>query len=139
MKTSALIASLLVLYSAFAHAADVSIPQHDADLIKKADSVHVTGTNDLGGSESFDIHDRKALAEFKGYLTDNRFTPVPKSLKPKFKSPSAYMVTFLSNNAPVLKVVVIADSILDVPDDPMYYMESDSYSANLMAPLLRLR
>jgi hypothetical protein len=139
MKTSVLVAGLCVLCSGFAHAADVSIPQHDIDLIKTANSVHVVGTNDLGGSESFDIHDRKALTQFVGYLTDNRFTPVPKSLKPKFKSMSAYMVTFLSNNAPVLKLVIIGDSVVDLPDDPMYYMESDSYSANLMAPLLRLR
>jgi hypothetical protein len=139
MKTWVVVLALMFSLAGTVRAADVTIPQHAIDLIKTADSVHVVGTNDLGGDESFDIHDRKALGQFVGYLTDNRFTPVPKSLNPKFKSRSAYMVTFQSNGAPVLKLVIIGDSIIDLPGEPMYYMESDSYSANLMAPLLRLR
>jgi hypothetical protein len=123
----------------FAQAADVGLPPRDVDLIKAADVIHVVGTNDLGGDESFTIHDRKAIGQFVGYLTDNRFTPVPKSLNPKFKSRSAYMVTVQANGAPTLKLVIIGDSILDIPGDPMFYMESESYSENLMAPLLRLR
>ena len=139
MKTCLLTLIAFALCSRVASAADVSIPPHDLELIKTADSVHVVGTNDLGGNESFDIHDRKALAQFVSYVTDNRFTPVPKSLKPKFKSMSAYMVTFRSNGAPVLKLAIIGDSIIDLPADPMYYMESDQYTENLMGPLLRLR
>ena len=139
MKTGFAVLSLLLVLAGPPPAGDVTIPQHDIDLIKAADSVHVVGTNDLGGNESFDIHDRKALGQFIGYLTDNRFTPVPKSLNPKFKSRSAYMVTFQSNGAPVLKVVIIGDSIVDLPGEPMYYMESEEYSDNLMASLLRLR
>jgi hypothetical protein len=39
----------------------------------------------------------------------------------------------------VLQIQVIADSVLDIPNDASYYMESDRHSDNLMAPLLRLR
>jgi hypothetical protein len=139
MKSIWLALVALILCSSPTKASDIRIPEPDITLIKSADSVHVVGTNDLGGNESFDIHDRKALAQFDDYLTSERFTPAPKNLKPKFKSLSAYMVTFLSNGTPVLKLTIIADSIVDLSNDPMYYMESESYTENLMEPLLRLR
>ena len=34
---------------------------------------------------------------------------------------------------------VIADSVLDIPNDDSFYMESDRHSDILLAPLLRLR
>jgi hypothetical protein len=103
------------------------------------DLVEVSGTNDLGGAENFSIHDRKAIRQFTDLLADDRYIAAPKSLKPKFKSASAYKIRLSSQGVPVLELTVIGDSILDIPGDPMFYVESDSYSENLMAPLLRLR
>ena len=129
----------LLLVTALAHAGDVAIPRQDVDLIRTADLVEVSGTNDLGGAENFSIHNVKALREFTDLLTDDRYTTAPKSLKPHFKSLSAYKIRLSSKGTTVFELQVIADSILDIPNDPMFYVESDSYSANLMAPLLRLR
>jgi hypothetical protein len=133
--------ALVALFVAIglAEASDVSIPQHDIDLIRTADIVEVSGTNDLGGAENFSIHDRQAIRQFTGLLSDDRYITAPKSLKPKFKSASAYKIRFSSQGVPVLELTIIGDSILDIPGDPMFYVESDSYSENLMAPLLRLR
>ncbi len=125
--------------SAFGDTPDISIPAHDIDLIKTTDFVEVTGTNDMGGHEDFTIHNAKAISEFVKFLTSERYTAVPKSLKPEFKSKSAYDVRLSSNGTPVLELQVIADSILDLPDETLFYMESDLHSDNLMAPLLRLR
>jgi hypothetical protein len=122
-----------------ADAADIGIPQHDSDLMRTADLVEVSGTNDLGGAENFSIHDRKTIRQFTDLLTDDRYIAAPKSLKPKFKSASAYKIRFSSQGAPMLELMIIGDSIVDIPGDPMFYVESDSYSENLMAPLLRLR
>ncbi len=139
MKNSlpALLSLLLVMD--VAKATDVSIPQRDIDLARTADLVEVSGTNDLGGAEAFSIQDRKALRQFIDLLTDDRYTTAPKSLKPQFKSLSSYRVRLSSHGAPVLEFQVIADTVLDLPGDPLYYVESDSYAENLMAPLLRLR
>jgi hypothetical protein len=133
--------TLVALFVAIdlAEASDIGIPQHDIDLVRTADLVEVSGTNDLGGAENFSIHDRQTIRQFTDLLTDDRYTAVPKSLKPKFKSASAYKIRLSSHGAPVLDLTIIGDSILDIPGDPMFYMESDSYSENLMAPLLRLR
>jgi hypothetical protein len=133
--------ALVTLFVAIgrAEAADIGIPQHDSDLMRTADLVEVTGTNDLGGTENFNIHDHQAIRQFIDLLTDDRYTAVPKSLKPKFKSASAYRIRLSSHGAPLLELTIIGDSVLDIPGDPMFYMESDSYSENLMAPLLRLR
>ena len=133
--------ALVALFVAIdlAKASDIGIPQHDIDLVRTADLVEVSGTNDLGGAEDFSIHDRQAIRQFTDLLTDDRYTAAPKSLKPKFKSSSSYKIRFSSQGAPVLELTIIADSILDIPGDPMFYVESDSYSENLMAPLLRLR
>ncbi len=120
-------------------AKDITISEKDIALMKTADDVHVSGTNDLGGAENFEIHNIKAIREFIGLLTDDRYTAAPKSLKPKFKSLSTYTVRLSAKGSPVMELRVIADSVLDLPGDPMFYVESDSYSANLMAPLLRLR
>ena len=118
---------------------DIAIPEKDIALIKTTDDVQVSGTNDLGGAENFEIHNIKAIREFIALLTDDRYTAAPKSLKPKFKSLSSYQVRLSSNGAQVLELTIIADTVLDIPGDPNFYLESDSYSANLMAPLLRLR
>jgi hypothetical protein len=133
--------ALVALFVAIglAEASDVSIPQRDIDLIRTVDLVEVSGTNDLGGAENFSIHDRKAIRQFTDLLADDRYIAAPKSLKPKFKSASAYKIRLSSQGVPVLELTVIGDSILDIPGDPMFYVESDSYSENLMAPLLRLR
>jgi hypothetical protein len=122
-----------------AKASDTSIPQHDIDLIMTADLVEVSGTNDLGGAENFGIHDRKAIKQFTDLLTADRYIAAPKSLQPKFKSASSYKIRFSSQGVTVLELTIIGDSILDIPGDPMFYVEADSYTENLMAPLLRLR
>ncbi len=125
--------------SARCNTPDVSIPDHYIDLIKTTDTVEVTGTNDLGGAEDFSIHDSKAISQFVKLLTSDRYTAVPKDLKPDFKSKSSYKVRLLSQGAPVLELQIIADSILDISTETSFYMESDRHSDNLMAPLLRLR
>ncbi len=139
MKAGLLVLTLFLSGSGLTKANDVAIPSKDIVLMKSADDVQVVGTNDLGGAENFEIHDIKAIREFIGLLTDDRYTTAPKSLKPQFKSASAYTVRLLSKGAPVLELKVIADSVLDLPGDPMFYLEDDRYSENLMAPLLRLR
>ena len=139
MKNSLLAFLSLLLAMHVAKGADVSIPQSDIDRIKTADLVEVSGTNDLGGAENFSIQDRKAIRQFIDLLTDNRYTTAPKSLKPQFKSLSSYQVRLSAQGAPVLEFRVIADTVLDLPGDPLFYVESDSYSENLLAPLLRLR
>lgn len=125
--------------SAFADTPDVYIPAHEIELIKTADYVEVSGTNDLGGAENFSIHNAKAIAQFVGLLTSDRFTAVPRSLKPRFKSLSFYRIRLSSKGSALLQVRMIGDSILDLPGETSFYMESDRYSENLMAPLLRLR
>jgi hypothetical protein len=136
----AVLACLAGFYTtAFADEPDISIPTREIALIKTTDYVEVSGTNDLGGAEDFTIHNTKAIRDFVELLTSERFNAVPKSLKPTFKSMSSYKVRLSSKGTPVLQLQVIADSILDLPGEPAYYMETDNYSANLMAPLLRLR
>lgn len=139
MRRALGIAFVLVLMPLAVHAADLRIPQRDIDLIRSADLVEVTGTNDLGGAENFSIHNAKAIRQFTDMLTDDRYYTAPKTLKPKFKSLSSYKVKLSRSGAPLLELTLIADSVLDLPDEPLYYVESDSYQANLMAPLLRLR
>jgi hypothetical protein len=124
---------------ASASPSDVSIPNRYSERIKAADYVEVSGTNDLGGPENFAIRDPKAIGQFIQYLTDDRYTAVPKNLKPNFKSMSAYKVRLSAKGAPLLELRVIADTVLDLPNETSFYMESDQYSENLMAPLLRLR
>lgn len=136
----ALLACLTLLYlPAFAGTPDVSIPDRYISLIKTTDLVEVSGTNDLGGAENFSIHDAKAISQFVKFLTSDRYNAVPKDLKPEFKSMSSYKVSLSSHGTPVLELQIIADSVLDIPGETSFYMESDRHSDNLMAPLLRLR
>ena len=139
MKFLSTVAVIFVICCDLARATDVGIPERDADLIKSADAVEVTGTSDSRAPEAFTIHDRKAILQFADLLTSDRYTAVPKSLKPKFKAPSSYKIRLMAGNSVVMELQVIGDSILDIPSEPMFYMESESYSENLMAPLLRLR
>jgi hypothetical protein len=125
--------------SARADAPDISIPQQETDLIKTTDYVEVSGTNDLGGADAFTIHNSKAIAQFVGLLTSDRYVAVPKSLQPKFKSLSFYQVRLSAHGSAVLEFRIIADSILDFPGETSFYMQSDRHSDNLLAPLLRLR
>lgn len=141
MKLGLVVAACLAGFCtpALADQPDIRIPAHEIELIRTTDYIEVSGTNDLGGAEDFTIHNLKAIREFVELLTSERFNAVPKNLKPTFKSMSSYKVRLSSKGAPVLQLQVIADSILDLPGEPAYYMESDHYSENLMAPLLRLR
>jgi hypothetical protein len=125
--------------SALGATPDIGIPEGDAELIKGTDYVEVSGTNDLGGTEDFSIHNSKAISQFVDFLTSDRYTPVPKNLKPQFKSLSRYKIRLSAKGALLLEFQIIADSILDIPHESLFYMESDGYSDNLMAPLLRLR
>jgi hypothetical protein len=123
----------------FGDTPDIAIPEHYAELIKTADCVEVSGTNDKGKPEDFTIHNFKAISQFVQLLTSDRYTAVPKDLKPKFKSLSFYKVRLSAKGAPVLELRVIADSVLDMPNETSLYMQSERHSDNLMAPLLRLR
>jgi hypothetical protein len=137
----ALLAALFVVTGlpAFAETPDVSIPAAWIERIKPTDLVEVKGTNDAGGAEDFSIHNAKALAQFIGFLTSERYTAVPKSLKPEFKQHSIYQVRLSARGQTLMELRIIGDSILDIPDTDSYYMESDRHSDNLLAPLLRLR
>lgn len=117
----------------------ISIPQRDIDLIKMADDVKVTGTNDLGGAEAFAVNDPKAIRQFVELLTSERYVPVPKSPSPDFKSLSRYDVQLFSKGTLVFQLQIVAISVLDIPGDNQFYMESSRYSEVLLAPLLRLR
>jgi len=139
MKFTLLACLALFCSSAFADTSDISIPESTIKLIKTTDCVDVTGTNDLGGAENFTIHNAKAISQFVQFLTSARYTAVPKDPKPEFKSLSSYKVRLSANGAPVLEFQIIADSILDLPNETSYYMESDRHSDNIMAPLMRLR
>ena len=124
---------------AFGDAPDVKIPERYWEPIKTADYVEVSGTNDAGGFEQFTIHNAKAIGQFVQLLTSDRYTVVPKDLKPQFKSLSSYKIRLFSKGALVLELQIIADSILDIPGENSFYMQSDRHSDNLMAPLLKLR
>ncbi len=135
-----LLACLALFYSsAFGDTPDISIPERYIPIIKSTDCVDVSGTNDLGGAENFTIHNAKAISQFVQFLTAERYNAVPKNLKPDFKSMSSYKVTLSAKGLTVLEFQMIADSILDIPNETSFYMESDRHSDNLMAPLLRLR
>ena len=137
LASFALMASFCSL--AFADTPDVAIPDHDAELIKTTDYVEVSGSNDLGGAENFTIHNAKAIGQFIDFLTSDRYVAVPKDLNPQFKSLSLYKVRLSAHGTLVLELQIIADSIIDLPDETSYYMQSDRHSDNLLAPLLRLR
>ena len=139
MKALLLAAGIFLSLPALAEPPEISIPRSDIDLIKSTGSVEVTGTNSHGGAEAFTVHDAKAIKEFVGLLTSERYVAVPKNLKPDFKSPSRYDVKLSSGGAVVLEFQVIADDVLDFPGDANFYMESERHSDILLAPLLRLR
>ena len=139
MKLALLTFLTLIGFSAFADSPDISIPDQWATLIKTTDYVEVSGTNDLGGAENFTIHNAQAIKQFVQLITSDRFTSAPKSLNPQFKSLSRYKIRLSSRGALLLEFQIIGDSVLDIPKDPSFYMESDRHSDNLMAPLLRLR
>jgi hypothetical protein len=139
MKALLLVASIFLSLPVLADQPDISIPQQDIDLIKTTDFVEVTGTNTHGGAEAFTIHNAKAIKQFVGLLTSERYVAVPKSLKPDFKSPSRYDVKLSSGGSQVFELQVIADSVLDIPNDDSFYMESSRHPDILLAPLLRLR
>lgn len=139
MKPVLVLALTLLVTPALAGTPDIRIPEGEIKLIKTADLVEVTGTNDRGGAEDFSIHNAKAIGQFVDFLTSDRYIAVPKDLKPEFKSLSRYTVRLSARGAVVLEFQVIADTVLDLPNEPSYYMQSDRHSDNLMAPLLRLR
>ena len=139
MKFALLALLTCVGASAFAETPDIGIPEGYVKLIKTTDYIEVSGTNDLGGAENFTIHNAKAISQFVQFLTSDRYTAVPKNLKPDFKSLSLYKIRLSANGVPVMEFQVIADSVLDLPNETLFYMESDRHSDNLMAPLLRLR
>ena len=139
MKALLLVAGIFLSLPALADPPEISIPRGDIDLIRTTGSVEVTGTNTHGQPEAFTVHDAKAIKEFVGLLTSERYIAVPKNLKPDFKSPSRYDVKLSSGGTVVLEFQVIADDVLDFDDDPNFYMESERHSDILLAPLLRLR
>jgi hypothetical protein len=139
MKFVLLAFATLFCATAFGDTPDIGIPEQYVKLIKTTDYVEVTGTNDLGGQEDFTIHNAKAISQFVQFLTSERYTSVPKDLKPNFKSLSAYKVRLSAKGIPVLELQIIADSVLDIPNETSFYMQSDRHSDNIMAPLMRLR
>ena len=139
MKLALVAYVVLFVSTAYADTSDITIPDSAIALIKTTDYVEVTGTNQLGGKEDFTIHNAKAISQFVQFLISDRYTAVPKDLKPQFKSLSSYTVRLSAKGEPLLELRVIADSVLDIPSETSFYMQSDRHSDNLMAPLLRLR
>jgi len=139
MKWAFLLLLVLTLTPACARTVDITIPEKYIKLIKTADFVEISGTNDLGGKENFTIHNAKAISQFVKFLTSDRYYAAPKSLKPDFKSLSAYQIRLSAKGALVLEFRVIADSVLDIPGEPAFYVQADRYSDNIMFPLLRLQ
>lgn len=125
--------------SAFGDTRPIGIPERYSELIKSTDFVEVSGLDEQGRPEDFSIHNSKAIAQFVQLLISDRYVAVPKNLQPHFKSVSSYKIRLSAKSAPILQFQIIADSIVDLPTEPMFYMESDQYSDRLMAPLLRLR
>ena len=139
MKLALLVYLVLFVSSAYADTPDITIPDSAIALIKTTDYVEVTGTNQLGGKEDFAIHDAQAIKQFVQLLTAERYNAVPKNVNPDFKSKSRYDVRLFSHGAPILELQIIADSVIDLPNETSFYMESDRHSDILLAPLLRLR
>ena len=107
--------------------------------MKSADLVEVSGTNERGVQQDFAVHNWKAIKQFVELLTSPRYVAVPKNLDPHFKSLSRYKVRMSSNGTVVLELQIIADSVLDIPDDASFYMQSARHTDILMGPLLKLR
>jgi hypothetical protein len=139
MKPALLALAVFWSLSTYTEPPQISIPESDIALIKTTDLVEVTGTNDRGGPEDFAIHNSKAIGQFVQFLTSVRYVPVPKSLDPHFKSLSRYHVRMSSMGKVVFELQIIADTILDIPNDASFYMQSEKHSDVLLAPLLRLR
>jgi len=139
MKALLVIAGLFLSLPVLAGQPEITIPRPDIDLIKTTDAVDVTGTNSHGGAENFTVHNAKAIKEFVGLLTSERYIAVPKNLKPDFKSPARYDIKLSSNGNMILEFQIIADDVLDFPGDPNFYMQSERHDDIIPAPLLRLR
>ena len=139
MKFALLAFLALFCSTAFGDTPDINIPERYVKLIKTTDYVEVSGTNDMGKPEDFTMHNAKAISQFVQLLTSDRYTAVAKDLKPQFKSLSSYKVRLSAKGVAVLELQIIADSVLDIPNETSFYMQSDRHSDNLMAPLLRLR
>jgi len=139
MKRVLLAFAAFLSFSAFAETPEISIPEADIALIKTTDYVEVTGTNARGGQEDFTIHNSKAIGQFVQLLTSTRYVAVPKNLDPHFKPLSRYKVRLSSKGQVVFELQVVADSVLDIPNDASFYMQSDRHSDILLGPLLKLR
>jgi hypothetical protein len=139
MKLVLLAFALFFSLPAYAETPEISIPEHDIALIKTTDFVEVNGTNTRGGKEDFAVRNWKAISQFVELLTSARYIAVPKNLDPHFKSLSRYKVRLSSKGKVVLELQIVADSVLDIPNDPSFYMQSQHHSDILLAPLLRLR
>jgi len=139
MKLALLACVVLFVSATSTDSPDITIPDSAIALIKRTDYVEVTGTNQLSGKEDFSIHNAKAIGQFVQLLTAEHYNAVPKNLNPDFKSKSRYHVRLFSNGAPILELQIIADSVIDLPNEPAFYMETDRHSDILLAPLLRLR
>jgi len=139
MKFALLALAAFLSMPAQAEPPEISIPEKDIALIKSADLVEVTGTNVGGGAENFSVHNWKAIKQFTDLITDARFIAVPKTLNPQFKSKARYDVRFSANGQQVFELQIVADTVLDIPNDPSFYMQASRHSDVLLGPLLKLR
>jgi len=139
MKLALLVFAALFSLCAQAEPPEISIPEKDITQIKSADLVEVSGTNERGVQQDFSIHNWKAIKQFVELLSSPRYVAVPKNLDPHFKSLSRYKVRMSSNGTVVFELQIIADSVLDIPDDASFYMQSARHTDVLMGPLLKLR
>ena len=139
MKYALLILAVLFPLCARGDTPDISLPAADIALIRTADFVEVTGTNVGGGEENFSVHNWKAIKQFVDLLTSARYFTAPKSLDPQFKSKARYHVRMSSHGQVVFELQIVADTVLDIPNDPLFYVQSDRHSDVLLGPLLKLR
>ncbi len=139
MRLALLVFALLLTLPLRAGSTEIRIPGKDIAPIKSADTAEVSGTNAQGIEEDFSVRNAKALSQFVGLITDDRYVAAPKSLNPDFKSRSHYHIRLTSRDSLVFEFDVIGESILDIPGEDSYYMQAERHSDLLMAALRRLR
>lgn len=139
MKFALIVLAVLLPLAVHAEPPQIAIPEKDIALIKSADLVEVSGTNERGTQQDFTIKNWKALKQFADLLTSPRYVAVPKDMKPEWHTKSYYKVRFSSHGTETLEIQIIADSIINLPDDTSYYVQGAGHTDILMAPLLKLR
>ena len=114
---------------------DAKIPDKYISVMKQTDYIEVTGLDLLGHEDDFTIHSWKPIKQFVDILSSEIYVPAAKSIDPQFKSKSRYHIKLFAKGQPIMTFDVVGFSVLDIPGDDQYYMESDRHSLVLVSPL----